>query len=58
VANDDTSVGIPSAQVIDEFYEGVPVKGEMGRFETFYSNAKAKQMVGFAPQHGWRDRFQ
>jgi len=57
VSNDDTSVGIPSSQVIDEFYKGVPVKGEMGPFDTFYSNAKAKRMVGFAPRHGWRDRI-
>ncbi|MDR9427039.1 MAG: NAD(P)-dependent oxidoreductase [Salibaculum sp.] len=57
VANDDTSVGIPSSQVIEEFYKGVPVKGEMGAFDTFYSNAKAKRMVGFKPQHGWRDRI-
>jgi hypothetical protein len=24
--------------------------------DTFYSNAKAKRMVGFAPKHGWRDQ--
>jgi hypothetical protein len=27
----------------------------MAEFETFYSNKQAKQMVGFAPQFGWRD---
>jgi hypothetical protein len=55
VSNDDSSVGIPSAQVIDEFYKGVPVKTEMGGHDTFYSNAKAKKLVGFTPEHGWRD---
>jgi nucleoside-diphosphate-sugar epimerase len=55
VSNDDSSVGIPSAQVIDEFYKGVPVKTEMGGHDTFYSNAKAKKLVGFAPKYGWRD---
>jgi hypothetical protein len=27
----------------------------MSENETMYSNAKAKRMVGFAPQHSWRD---
>jgi nucleoside-diphosphate-sugar epimerase len=55
VANDDSSVALPSAQVRERFYAGVPVVSDMDEFETFYSNKKAKQMVGFAPQFGWRD---
>ena len=30
------------------------LRGEMSEHETFYANKKAKEMVGFAPQHGWR----
>jgi len=55
VANDDCSVGIPSAQVRDMFYADVPLTRQMGTYETFYDNTKAKDMVGFAPQHSWRD---
>jgi nucleoside-diphosphate-sugar epimerase len=55
VANDDSSVGMPSDQVIAQFYSGVEVRGEMGVYETFYANKKAKEMVGFAPKHGWRE---
>jgi hypothetical protein len=40
--------------VIARFYDGVPVKKAMGRDETFYSNEKAKRMVGFRPRHSWR----
>jgi len=58
VANDDSSVGIPSAQVIAQFYQGVEVRGAMDIYETFYTNKKAKEMVGFAPKHGWRDRLE
>jgi nucleoside-diphosphate-sugar epimerase len=54
VANDDTSVGITSAEVYERFYEGVPTRRPMGRHETFYSNDKAKRLVGFAPSHSWR----
>ena len=55
VANDDMSVGITSGDVIERFYQGVPVKRDMRPDETFYANGKAKRMVGFAPKHSWRD---
>jgi nucleoside-diphosphate-sugar epimerase len=55
VANDDTSVGITSAEVYERFYAGVPMRREMGEFETFYANDRAKRLVGFAPRSRWRD---
>ncbi len=55
VANDDTSVAIPSAEVYDRFYAGVSRQRPLDGFETFYANDKAKRLVGFAPRHGWRD---
>ncbi|MGZ9810647.1 NAD-dependent epimerase/dehydratase family protein [Pseudoroseicyclus sp. H15] len=55
VSNDDASVGISTAEIMERFYQGVPMKGEMGEHETFYSNAKAKKLVGFDPKHSWRD---
>ena len=55
VANDDMSVNIPSDQVIERFYQGVDVRSEMEANETFFSNKKAREMVGFSPQHSWRD---
>lgn len=55
VSNDDMSVGLASDEVIAQFYQGVPVKRQMRPDETFYANDKAKQMVGFAPKHSWRD---
>ncbi|MEJ6388623.1 NAD-dependent epimerase/dehydratase family protein [Gymnodinialimonas ulvae] len=55
VSNDDMSVGLTSDQVIARYYEGVEVRGPMGPDETFYSNRKAREMVGFRPAHSWRD---
>ena len=55
VSNDDNSVGIDTATIMARYYQGVPQKREMGAHETFYDNSKAKRMVGFAPQHSWRD---
>jgi len=57
VANDDLSVGLTNAEVIERFYAGVPIKRDMGEFETFYSNEKARRLVGFAPRHTWREEL-
>jgi len=53
-SNDTHSVDQTTAQLIDRFYPDVPLTRDMGTDETFYSNAKAKKMLGFAPQHDWR----
>lgn len=53
-ANDDNSVSIPSAEIRRRFYEGVPLTRDMGEHETFYSNEKAKRLLGFQPAHSWR----
>ena len=55
VSNDDTSVGIPSDEVYERFYPDVPLRRELGRYETFYANDKAKRLVGFAPRESWRN---
>ncbi len=54
VSNDDHSVAASTKELIDRFYPGVPVKKDMGEFETFYSNDKAKKLLGYKPQHSWR----
>ena len=54
VSNDNHSVGTATSQLIEEFYQGVRVAKDMSEDETFYSNAKAKELLGFEPQHDWR----
>ena len=53
VSNDDHSVNVDTADLAAEFYDGVPMC-EMEPRETFYSNKKARELVGFAPEHSWR----
>lgn len=55
VANDDLSVRLSNPEIIDRYYAGVPIKREMGEWETFYVCDKAKRLLGFAPQHSWRE---
>lgn len=54
VSNDNHSVGTVTSQLIERFYQGVRVEKGMSEDETFYSNTKAKEMLGFEPQHDWR----
>ncbi len=55
VSNDNHSVNLTTSELVANFYEGVEVKKEMRQDESFYSNAKAKKLLGFDPQHNWRD---
>ena len=55
VANADMSVAATTQEIRDRFYQGVEVRKEMTRDETFYSIDKAKELLGFDPQHSWRD---
>ncbi|WP_424983601.1 NAD-dependent epimerase/dehydratase family protein [Maritalea sp. S77] len=56
VANEDHSVGERTPDLIDRFYQGVPC-AKMGEYESFFSIAKAKKMLGFAPKHSWRNEL-
>ena len=53
VANDDHSVALDTDALVARYYADVPVAA-MGPRETFYSNTKAKRMLGFKPAHNWR----
>lgn len=57
VSNDTHSVGEPTQDLIADFYDGVPVTRAIGEHETFYSNAKARDLLGFRPRHDWRDEL-
>ncbi|TCL08610.1 nucleoside-diphosphate-sugar epimerase [Shimia isoporae] len=53
-SNDNHSVGLTTSEIIARYYDGVPQKADMAEDETFYSNKKAKRLLGFTPRHDWR----
>lgn len=55
VANADMSVAATTEEVRERFYDGVELRRDLGRDETFYSIAKARELLGYEPQHSWRD---
>ena len=54
VSNDDHSVGLSSAEIMTRYYSDVPLRSDHMP-ESFYSNEKAKRLLGFMPEHSWRD---
>lgn len=56
VANPDLSVGLTTDQILARYYPGVEQRRSMQPDETFYSIDKARELVGFNPQHSWRDQ--
>ena len=55
VANADMSVAATTDEVRERFYDGVELRREMGRDETFYAIDKARELLGYEPEHSWRD---
>lgn len=55
VANADTVMRRSSASLLAEVFPDVEVRGELGEHETLLSIDKARRMLGFDPQHSWRD---
>ena len=54
VGNDDCSSDLPTAELLKRFYPKVKVKRKLGKFEALFSNKKARDILGFRPQHSWR----
>ena len=54
VANADLSVAATNLELRQRFYDGVEVRREMDRDETFYAIDKARDLLGFVPRHSWR----
>ena len=55
IAAADTIMDRPSADLLREVYPDVPVTGEFGEFETLLAIDRAREVLGFAPVHSWRD---
>jgi nucleoside-diphosphate-sugar epimerase len=56
IANADTVVGVPSAELAASYFPNVKLRRAVSGNETLLSIDKAKRMLGFAPTHSWRSR--
>lgn len=55
IAAADTVMSRSNAELLAEVFPDVPIAREFGPNETLLSIEKAKRILGFAPQHSWRD---
>jgi nucleoside-diphosphate-sugar epimerase len=55
IANADTVMSRSSASLAAEYFPGVPVTKVLGEHETMLGIDKARRLLGFEPQHSWRD---
>lgn len=55
IAADDTIMNRPSADLMAEYFPSTSLKEGLGTYQSLMSNHKAKTILGFAPQHSWRN---
>ena len=55
IANADTVMTRSSASLMAEGFPGVEVRRELGEHETLLGIDKARRVLGYEPQHSWRD---
>jgi nucleoside-diphosphate-sugar epimerase len=57
IAAADTVMNRPSADLLAAVFPGVPLKREVGKFGTLLAIDRARQVLGFEPEHSWRDHI-
>ena len=57
VANADTVMSRPNAELVATVFPGVEVRGDLGEHDTMLSIDKARSVLGFEPEHSWRDEI-
>ncbi len=45
----------PNAELVQEAFPGVQFAGDVGPNETLLSIGKARDLLGYEPEHGWRE---
>jgi nucleoside-diphosphate-sugar epimerase len=55
IAAADTVMNRPSAELLAEVYPGVTLTRDVGEFGTLLAIDRARDVLGFQPEHSWRD---
>lgn len=58
IANADTVMTRPNAELMAAFYSSVPFTAEVGQNETLLSIGKAQRLLGYEPRYSWRTASQ
>ncbi|GGF12004.1 NAD-dependent epimerase/dehydratase family protein [Subtercola lobariae] len=55
IAAADTVMTRPNAELVAEVFADTPLRGDLGVNTTLLSITKARRVLGYDPQHSWRD---
>ena len=55
IANADTVMSRPNDSLLAEIFPDVPLTRHVGPHETLLSIDKARRVLGYEPQHSWRN---
>ena len=55
IAAADTLMEATNAELLADQFPGVPVRGEVGEHDTLLAIDSARELLGYDPQHSWRD---
>jgi nucleoside-diphosphate-sugar epimerase len=55
IAAADTVMNSSSSTLLAEAFPGVPLIREVGEFDSLLSTDRAREAIGYEPQHSWRD---
>ncbi len=55
IASDDTVMARNSSELMADTFPSVPMRKALGPDETLHSIEKAKRMLGYQPDHSWRN---
>jgi nucleoside-diphosphate-sugar epimerase len=58
IAAADTVMPQPSAELMAAVYPDVPMRRPLEGNETLLAIDRARQLIGYEPEHGWRDHLQ
>jgi nucleoside-diphosphate-sugar epimerase len=58
IAAADTVMNRPSAELLAEVYPGVKLTRDVGEHGTLLAIDRAREVLGFTPEHSWRDHVQ
>ena len=57
IAAGDTCMTTPSADLMAEFFPSVPIRSPIEGYETLLAIDKARHLLGYEPEHTWRDHI-
>ena len=57
VTHNNNSVNLTTKEIIQEFFPNVPLKRKMDEYEAILSSKKIRNMLGFKPEHDWKNYY-